>query len=327
MRLVTRRRVRAVVAALALAFAATATSLVTGASPADAAQPVVAGSCATTVQGQPGQPVALDPRAVIEPVTDIVRAVPLLGPTLAEPFRAAFAAQAPIPIGTVQPENTTIRGATIANAVVASLQQIPLLGPVLSTVVGAVGQTLSASCAVVVHVINAAAAPVQDGAKAVTDAIGGGSRPQPPGATPETPPGAPAGQPGPGSPQNVTGPNHSVIGDGLPIVGPILSGMGGFDFGRSPMVDYSSIPFTQAGLFAPAPGVRYGGSVPGYRPQFGVLGTDTPPDSGVRTAGHAVALPSHPSNGIGVPLPVLLAIFVLSGVMAALVRTWVVRRG
>jgi hypothetical protein len=87
------------------------------------------------------------------------------------------------------------------------------------------------------------------------------------------------------------------------------------------MVDYSSIPFARPGLFAPSPGVRYGGSVSGYTPQFGILPSD--PD-GVQTAGHADALGTPSSTKIA--LPVLLAVFALSGVTAALVRTWVLRR-
>ncbi len=92
--------------------------------------------------------------------------------------------------------------------------------------------------------------------------------------------------------------------------------------GRSPMADYSSIPFARPGLFAPSPGVLYGGSVPGYTPQFGILGTDN--RDGVQAAGHAEAL-SAPA-GDKIAFPVLLAVFALSGVTAALVRTWVLRK-
>jgi hypothetical protein len=92
--------------------------------------------------------------------------------------------------------------------------------------------------------------------------------------------------------------------------------------GRSPMVDYSSIPFARPGLFAPSPGVLYGGSASGYTPQFGILGTDGDQD-GVQAAGHAEALGTPTGNKIA--LPVLLAVLALAGVTAALVRTWVLR--
>ncbi|MCA1655097.1 MAG: hypothetical protein LC635_01210 [Pseudonocardiaceae bacterium] len=90
------------------------------------------------------------------------------------------------------------------------------------------------------------------------------------------------------------------------------------------MADYSAIPFARAGLFAPSPGVRYGGGVPGYSPEFGILGTDTPPHDGVSVAGRAEAL--NPPDGRRIAFPVLLAVLALSGVTAALVRTWVLRR-
>ncbi|MDQ3787266.1 MAG: hypothetical protein M3422_08490, partial [Actinomycetota bacterium] len=96
-----------------------------------------------------------------------------------------------------------------------------------------------------------------------------------------------------------------------------------WDFGRWPMADYSNIPFARAGLWAPAPGVRYGGGVPGYSPEFGIVG-DTPPDDGVDVAGRAEAI--DPPTGQRVEFPVLLAVLVLSCVTAALVRTWVLRK-
>jgi hypothetical protein len=88
------------------------------------------------------------------------------------------------------------------------------------------------------------------------------------------------------------------------------------------MVNYGNIPFARAGLFSPSPGVRYGGSVSGYTPQFGILGAANP--DAVQAAGHAEAL--RPSGGTKIALPVLLAVLALSCVTAALVRTWVLRR-
>jgi hypothetical protein len=89
------------------------------------------------------------------------------------------------------------------------------------------------------------------------------------------------------------------------------------------MADYSNIPFARAGLWAPSPGVRYGGGIPGYSPEFGVVG-ELPPDDGVSVAGRAEAI--SPANGQRVELPVLLAVLVLSCVTAVLVRTWVLRK-
>ena len=117
-------------------------------------------------------------------------------------------------------------------------------------------------------------------------------------------------------------PNQPPLG-GLPGMGLDLYQPGLWNFGRWPMADYSDIPFARAGLWAPSPGVRYGGGVPGYSPEFGIVG-DTPPDDGVSVAGRAEAI--DPPVGQRVEFPVLLAVLALSCVTAALVRTWVLRR-
>jgi hypothetical protein len=193
---------------------------------------------------------------------------------------------------------------------------------------------LSAGCGVAVKGVNTVAAPVQDGADAVADISenttakviesipglpgGGGGGPGGGGGT-ETPgPGGGTGGSGGGMPA----PNQPPLG-GLPGMGLDLYQPGLSNFGRWPMADYSNIPFARPGLWAPSPGVRYGGGVPGYTPEFGIVG-ETPPDDGVSVAGRAEAI--DPPVGQRVEFPVLLAVLVLSGVTAALVRTWVLRR-
>jgi hypothetical protein len=326
------RRVRSLPAAMALVFVVAMTGLLASAGTATAAPPIVIGSCATSVQGAPGQPVSLSPSAVLGVVVNAVRAVPLLGPPLAASAQQAFASLPPIPIGALPNGSGYISGGTIANAVVAQLNGIPLLGPVLGAVAGSVQSTLTSMCGVTVKGVNAAAAPVQDGAAAVADAsqqaVGGltpGGSPGPGGPDPGTIP----GQPGSGGPGNggqvdggMPGPNQPPVG-GFPANAGVPLYSAGWNFGRSPMADYSSIPFARAGLFAPSPGVRYGGAVPGYAPQFGILGAEGDAD-GVQAAGHAEALGAP--SGRKIALPVLLAVFALSGVTAALVRSWVLRR-
>jgi hypothetical protein len=321
-----RRRVKSLVSAVALFFATSLAVLLAGSGTAVAAEPIVIGSCATSVQGAPGQPVSLAPAAVLGIVTDAVRAVPILGPPLAGAANQAFAALPPIPIGALPNGTGYITGGTIANAVTAELRKIPLLGGIIATVVSGVQQQLTALCGVTVTGVNGAAAPVQDGAKAVADAseaaVGqavpgaGGGTPGTggnPGSKPGTTPGGGSG----GSPA----PNQPVTG-GTNDLGLQLYQQGLWDFGRSPMADYSNIPFARAGMWAASPGVRYGGGVPGYSPEFGIVGDTT--DDGVSVAGRAEAL-SPPKNQ-RVEFPVLLAVLALSGVTAALVRTWVLRR-
>ncbi|MDQ3785934.1 MAG: hypothetical protein M3422_01670, partial [Actinomycetota bacterium] len=157
-------------AAMALVLTTTVTSLLAGSGTANAAEPIVIGSCAASVQGVPGQPVSLAPAAVLGVVTDAVRAVPILGPPLAGAAGQAFAKLPPIPIGALPNGEGYITGGTIANAVVAELRKIPLLGDIIASVVKTVQSVLTQTCGVSVKGVNAVAAPVQDGADAVADA-------------------------------------------------------------------------------------------------------------------------------------------------------------
>ncbi|SDK57806.1 hypothetical protein SAMN04488074_106114 [Lentzea albidocapillata subsp. violacea] len=285
---------------------------------AHAADPIVAGSCATTVQGAPGTPVSLSPAAVTQPITDLVRAVPLLGPPLAEPFRQAFAQVKPMPIGAVQVGTTTISGGTIANAVMAEVNKIPLLGPILGTLDKTVRTTLTQGCQVTVVGVNKVVAPVQDGAKAVADAsqqaVGAiPGAPKPPGQQPQPQPGTnPGTQPG-------TQPGVPGVGAGAPSNRDFSLYPIGSNFGRVPLFSYGSLPFAMPGLYSPSPGVRYGSQVPRASSGTGVEG-----DS-VQAAGRATALPRLSGPG-GVGAPVLVAVLMLALVTGALVRTWALRR-
>lgn len=323
-----RGRARALVAAAALVLGVSVTGLAASGT-ASAAQPIVVGDCSTTVQGKPGTPLSMSPAAVLSPVMNVVEAIPLLGQGLADQIRTRVSNMGNIPLGTVPSADTSISGAAIAAAAVprikAAIQGIPLIGPLLGQIVSGVQGALSSGCGIVVDVLNTATAPVQDGTKAVADTskkvVGGilpGGGGTAPGGGTGTPGGGGAGDPG----ANVPGPNYPPVG-GYQPGGWSLYQPGLWNFGRWPMADYGSVPFAQAGLFSPSPGVRYGGSVPGYTPEFGILGTDDQGD-GVQAAGRAEAL--APPEGQKIALPVLLAVLALSVVTAALVRTWVLRR-
>ncbi|GAA1267585.1 hypothetical protein [Saccharothrix xinjiangensis] len=331
-----RTRLTRLFGAVAVVFAAGTAGVVASPGTAAAAEPVVVGSCAATVQGAPGTPVALSPGAVLDPVVDLVRAVPLLGPPLAEPFKRAFTALPPIPIGSVQVGRTVITGGEIANQVNAELNKLPLLGPIITTLTGAVRTRLTELCGVTVKVVNGVAAPVQDGSEALADAseqaVGRVVSP-PPGSTPPppnpggTPPqtGRPGTNPGtPGTrpdPQRPFTPVGGVGGLDVPLYG---SNPWSGNFGRLPLLSYGSLPFAVPGQYAPSPGVRYGGGVSGYRPGYELPSAGD--SDGVQTAGHAQALPGLGRMGGGVAAPVLLAVLMLACVTGALVRTWVLRR-
>ncbi|MQA08519.1 MAG: hypothetical protein GEU98_08190 [Pseudonocardiaceae bacterium] len=302
------RRTAAVgAAAFVLAGTTTLTTTATGTATA-APAPIVVGSCGATVQGKPGQPVTLDVAAALGKRPGTLGMVSL---------------------GTVQDGYRTI-GLPVTN-ILNQVGQLPVVGDLLAPLRGAAGGV----CNVTTKAVNTAAAPVQEVTKPAGQAVGGvleqglntvSPPPQRPG------PGEPApGQPGPGQPPPHQGggepggsmppPDSNVVGGLDPAA---LRGFGG-NFGRSPMADYSSLPFANPGLFAPSPGVRYGGQVPGYAPEFGILGGEKGKDKdGVRNAGEAQALSKPNTNDVA--LPVLLGVFALTGVIAALVRTWVLRR-
>ncbi|MCP2183098.1 hypothetical protein LY12_004405 [Prauserella alba] len=123
----------------------------------------------------------------------------------------------------------------------------------------------------------------------------------------------------------------------------------------SPELRYAGIPVASGAMFDAAPGLRYGGQIPGYNPEFGVLGSaggpGSPADAAdraasdaapgpdgrstgpasenaeLRTAGDASSLPSAaPEDERGPSIPMLLAVLALAGVSAGLVRTWVIQR-
>ncbi|WP_181777294.1 hypothetical protein [Amycolatopsis pittospori] len=224
-------------------------------------------------------------------------------------------------------------------------------GPVSGVLTGTINALLGTVCKVTVTIVNAVVAPVpvigEPAAEALTGAVSGthdaltgggkpapGTQPQPGKPAPGTPGGPQTG--GPGAPAQGGNP---AGGPGIPAANsPLLPGtftpnFGGLPWGVStgyaPMRDYSSIPMAMAGVFSPSPGIRYGGQIPGYAPQFGVSaeGENGAGNPDVQNAGQAEALPSV-SDGFTQDgkLPLLIAVLALSGVSAGLVRTWVLRR-
>lgn len=332
--------------ATAIAAAVTAGSAMLAAGPAAAATPIVVGSCATSVQGAPGTTVELSPSAVLQPLTNLVQALDplnLITPT----FKTTFAALPPIPLGALPTGNGVITGDQIASDVAAQLNKIPVLGAVLNLLISNVESTLTSMCQIGMTGLNAVAAPVQNGTASIANASQQAA--QSLGIAPKSG-GAPGtgGTPGqagnPGTPGQQQGGGNGGTSSGMPSSNsPVLGGLpfngsgsslfstgnlADFGLAESPLARYAGIPFASAGLFDPSPGVKYGGDVSGYAPGFGVLGQNsTPPPDGVQTAGQAEALgPAGGALAGGVGLPMLLAVLMLAGVTAALVRTWVLRR-
>jgi hypothetical protein len=106
---------------------------------------------------------------------------------------------------------------------------------------------------------------------------------------------------------------------------PLANLVPGSNGGTAPQRDYNGIPTATPGT-AIAPGIRYpaNGALPGDASAPLAGGQDVQgPD--IRNAGNAQSL-ATPGSANEVQLPMLLAVIVLAGVTAGLVRTWVLRR-
>jgi hypothetical protein len=134
-------------------------------------------------------------------------------------------------------------------------------------------------------------------------------------------------QPNAGGGQGNTGTTPGGASGNLSNLNPGTAGGTG---GSAPMRDYSGIPTATAGT-AVAPGVRYpaDGTLPGDASAPHAGAGDQSGQSGqgadIRDAGNAQSLASNSASN-DVQLPMLLAVIVLAGVTAGLVRTWVLRR-
>jgi hypothetical protein len=222
----------------------------------------------------------------------------------------------------------------------------------LGLVTDGIGQLLSGLCKVTVNVVDTVVAPVPVVGAPVASAVSGTVSSTTKGVTSAIPskqgPPPAQGKPAPGKPPTPgTGGSPAAPAGGTPAgktpipdsASPVLTGgfltapnYGALPFnfttGYAPMRDYSTIPMVNAGLYSPSPGLRYGGQVPSYAPEFGILGQDGTKSAGaaIQNAGQATPLPGPDEPADGVGLPALLAVLSLSGVSAGLVRTWVLRR-
>ncbi|ROS41129.1 hypothetical protein EDD35_3480 [Amycolatopsis thermoflava] len=194
------------------------------------------------------------------------------------------------------------------------VEPLPVVGaPAASAVNGAVAGTT-----------NGLTGAVDQTGKALSG--GGGSQPQPQtppgGGNQQTPPGVTPGRTEGAAPAAIPGSTSPVLA-GDPSTFDFLPFGSGSAY--APMRNYAGLPFAVSALWAPSPGLRYGGQIPGYAPQYGALGQPAQSGQAVQNAGQAEALPSGSGGGGNVALPMLIAVVALSGVSAALVRSWVLR--
>jgi hypothetical protein len=173
--------------------------------------------------------------------------------------------------------------------------------------------------------VGGAAAPaVGDGGSGTTPQ--GGSSPQA-GGTPQG--GSPAAaSTAPGASPTYTGSvDRAQMGD---LLSQVTTGTATqYSFGRVPLYSYAGTPYAVAGGAGRglSPSALYGSAVPGYAPQFGILGSKGPagPADGVARASQVEALGAASTPGT-IGIVTLLAVLLLSGTAATLVRTVVLRR-
>jgi hypothetical protein len=321
------KRVLAASAVLGVAGAGAATV------PAAAApDPVIIGECGAHVSAQKGQPMELSLSNALG-----VDGLPN------------------IPLGTAEPgtHHYNPKGA-IQNALSGS----GLLGGLLGGATGLVGDVLDAGCPMVVtvkDVVNHAAAPVQQETQqldsVVPDPVKNTVRkvlPQHSGHEPSHQSGSgsekPEHQQKPDSrraaPQVSTQDTQTRESRIPPALAKQLSLPASafsvpaepYRGAVSPAALYTGVPFSSFGLFTP-PNFDLSSGVPGFAPEFGLLGKNNSANSAragadaVRTAGNAQALGAQtPTHKDTVSLPLLVAALALAGAVAGLVRTWVLRR-
>lgn len=263
----------------------------------------LAGTCSGAVNGSMGDTVAIAGTSVKELVRKGARdyvnshfwTVATVWP---DSIADTIAGKGALAVGQVpNAAGGTIAGSAIGGTVATALKGADHLGVLDSTkaeVLSAISATVANSCGLTTVATNFTP-PGQPGAGSAGTQQGGGT-----GTTPG------------GSSGNLSN---------------LIPGTAGGNGGTAPMRDYSGIPTATAGT-AVAPGVRYpaDGTLPGdaSAPQAG-QGDQSGQGADIRDAGNAQSL-SAPVSSNDVQLPMLLAVIVLAGVTAGLVRTWVLRR-
>ncbi|MFT7870301.1 MULTISPECIES: hypothetical protein [Amycolatopsis] len=264
---------------------------------ASAATTLVSTSCTGSVTGQMGDLVAIDGASVKALVTDGANNAGTLA--IGSWAGDSIAKNHSIPVGQVpNAAGGEATGAAIGKAVRTALANSGTWGLGLdwNKTLNSVESTVAKGCGLTLLAGNYVA--------------------------PSTP--AQPGAGGTGTQQGGTGTSPGGASGNLSNLNPGTAGGTG---GSAPMRDYSGIPTATAGT-AVAPGVRYpaNGTLPGdaSTPQAGV-GDQSGQGADIRDAGNAQSLASNSAPN-DVQLPMLIAVIVLAGVTAGLVRTWVLRR-
>jgi hypothetical protein len=258
-----------------------------------------------------------------------------------------------IPLGTAQ---TGTHHYNPKGRIKHTLEGKGLLGGLLGGVTGTVGHVLDAGCPVVVTVtraVNHAATPVQHvtqkATKPVHQAAGGlleshpstrhSSKSQQHTSGSEHEPERHSHEPAPHEAEHAASHHRKAkvspaLAQQLVVPSSAFSvPTGAYGGGISPAALESRLPSDYPGLFSPPHFPDLDGGVPGLAPKFTLPGKAGAPGASkaradaIHTAGNAQALGARaPQRTSTVSLPPLVAALALAGAVAALVRTWVLRR-
>jgi hypothetical protein len=346
----TGQRARAAVAGVVVASVVTGGVLLGGGSAAAAPAPIVVGSCGDSISGAPGQPITLSGSALVPLITNALPSGPFGSANPLAGLVSGIVSPLQIPLGVVPSASTTIPGSQIATSTTTALQGT-LLGGASATPIAA---AVTSGCTVLVTVVNTTGAAVQGATGAVgralasataalpqlpapggeAPAVGSGSGATPQGGSSPQAGGTPqGGSPAaavaaPGTSPTYTGSvDRAQMGD---LLSQVTTGTATqYSFGRVPLYSYAGTPYAVAGGAGRglSPGALYGSAVPGYSPQFGILGSKgaAGPADGVARASQVEALGAASTPGT-IGIVTLLAVLLLSGTAATLVRTVVLRR-
>jgi hypothetical protein len=172
--------------------------------------------------------------------------------------------------------------------------------------------------------VRKAAEPVVEAAEGVTGPLPGSSAPEP---APEQRRPAPESQEPAVSNLPAPAPAPApLFGPFLPAsfdVGPAQRGV--YDFSSLSLYDYGQLFAANSAAFGQLPSSNLFGSSDlfGPSPKFGILGANGDSAADIAAAGRAEAMPSEGADRVA--LPVLVAVLTLSGVTAALARSWLHR--
>lgn len=274
----------AAVGAAAFLLAGTAALTVPGTA---AAAETVTSKCGSSVTGQVGDKLLVDPSNL---------------------FLLPAGTLPALNFGSIS-EGTNSESKTAVSSLVSKLCTVTVTG------LAPVAQPLESATK---PVTDAAKSAVDSSTKAVEDILGSGAEPAPEGNDPGPQDGGdktekPDDRGVPGSNSKPTGDSSGYESASSP-----------YRYGSLPLMSgFSALPYYNTSMFSPAPGLRYGSGIPGYSPEFGILGSEPAGSSTIQNAGSADALPGGKGD---VGLPVLFAVLALAGASAGLVRTWVLRR-